>query len=270
MQVERDHCKNSQDKGNRKLSYEDDADVGSLVAGIFATIVVAAAALAAAVALFLSALLLSKAASLQWPLHHLLSAIVIALSNNVDNLGARLAYSVQGTKVHLLINAWISFITLVISTSAAYLGVLVISLLGKNFASLLSMAMLVTLGLWMIFHARLQSWHDRIHEEKKPIAHAAILKKPHHADVDDSKHIDFGEGTILGVALSINNIGGGVTAGVLGVAPLLVGFLSALISFAALIAGNHAADFFIKRRISDKAAFLGGIAMILIGLKQLF
>ncbi len=238
------------------------------MAAIFATLAVTAAALIAAGGLAVIALLLSKAASIKWQLHHLVSATVIALSNNVDNLGARLAYSVQGTKVHLLINLWISFITFLISTCAGYFGGFIISMLGNTFASWLSMGMLAALGLWMIIHASLQSWHDRIHEEKTSIKHVQILKKPHHADVDDSKHIDFGEGTMLGVALSINNIGGGVTAGVLGVAPLLVGLLSALVSFVALVAGNHAADFFIEKHISDKAAFLGGAAMILIGLKQ--
>ncbi len=34
------------------------------------------------------------------------------------------------------------------------------ALLGKFLASLLAMAMLVALGLWMILHARLRSWHD--------------------------------------------------------------------------------------------------------------
>ena len=50
---------------------------------------------------------------------------------------------------------------------------------------------------------------------------------------------------------------------------MLVGFLSAVISFAALFVGNYVAEFFIERRISDKAAVFGGMALILIGLKQL-
>ena len=50
---------------------------------------------------------------------------------------------------------------------------------------------------------------------------------------------------------------------------LLVGSLSAVVSFAALFAGNHLAEFFIHRRISDRAAIVGGAALILIGLKQI-
>jgi putative sporulation protein YtaF len=249
-------------------SRNGDACAGSLRSAIVATVVVAFGAFAGAAMLALAALLLSTAANSQLPFHRLLSAVVIALANNVDNLGARLAYSVQGTRVSIAINAWISVITLIISGAAAYFGGAIMALLGKIFASFLAMAMLVALGLWMILHARLQSWHERIHEEKTASRHIHILGKPHHADIDDSKHIDFAEGTVLGFALSINNIGGGVTAGVLGVDPLLVGFLSAAISFAALFAGNYVAEFFIKRRISDKAAVVGGVALILIGLKQ--
>jgi putative sporulation protein YtaF len=143
-------------------------------------------------------------------------------------------------------------------------------MLGSEFASIVAMAMLCALGVWMILHARLQSWHERIHEKKTAPTHVTIFAKPHHADIDDSQHIDFVEGTVLGFALSINNVGGGLSAGVLGVDPLLVGFLSAVISFCALFAGNYVADFFIQKRISDKAAIIGGGALIVIGVKQLF
>lgn len=206
----------------------------------------------------------------QAPGQQLVSALAIALANNVDNLGARLAYSVQGTKVGVFINAWISAITLFISTAAACSGQALLATLGRSVTSFLAMSMLVALGTWMILHARLQSWHERIHQEKTATRPLEILNKPQDADIDDSKHIDFMEGTVLGVALSINNIGGGVTAGAMGVDPLLVGSLSAVVSFIALFAGNHMADFFIRRRISDKAAIVGGAALILIGLKQIF
>lgn len=259
----------SEDGSFAELDCVSDVDVGTPKSPVLTTIVVAVIALAAA-ALTLSALLLSKATNATLQVHYLLSAVVIALANNVDNLGARLAYSVQGTMVGVTINVWISVITFLISTLAAYSGEAIVASIGKDSASMLAMGMLVTLGLWMILYARVQSWQERIFEKNTSTRHVAILTKPCHADIDNSKHIDFVEGTILGIALSVNNIGGGVSAGVLGVNPLLVGFLSALISFVALFSGNYVAEFFIKRRLSDKAAFVGGVALILIGLKQVF
>ena len=144
-----------------------------------------------------------------------------------------------------------------------------IGLFGVVLASILSMLMLAGLGLSMIAQAWGSGWDKKIHEKTITKSHLAILRNPHHADVDLSKHIDFKEGTILGVALSINNIGGGVGAGVLGIDPILVGFLSALISFLALFAGNYVAEYFVNRSIADKAAMVAGGLLILIGIKQI-
>ena len=96
------------------------------------------------------------------------------------------------------------------------------------------------------------------------------MLKPHRADVDRSRHIDFKEGTVLGIALSINNIGGGMSGGIVGVDPFLVALLSALVSFVALWAGNYMAEFFIRRNITEKAAVVGGALLIAIGIKQVF
>ncbi len=249
----------------------DHGQVGSLKVAILATLAVTAGAVIVATLIVLVALALEEGLGrFQLQAHHLVYAVIIALANNVDNLGARIAYSIQGTRVDLLINLWISVITFLISASAAFSGAAVIGAFGKDIASIIAMAMLVGLGLWMIVQALRKSWHEKIHEEKTSSSHLAILRKPHHADVDDSKHIDFKEGTLLGVALSINNIGGGVSAGVLRIDPILVGFLSALVSFIALLAGNYVADYFVKRRIADKAAVTGGLLLILIGMKQIF
>jgi hypothetical protein len=115
--------------------------------------VAAAGALAATAALIFAALLLEQGICVQGALldgRYLFYAIIIALANNVDNLGARIAYSMQGTRVDLPINLWISVITFVISASAAFSGAAAMGSFGKNFASVIAMGMLVTLGLAII------------------------------------------------------------------------------------------------------------------------
>ncbi len=97
----------------------------------------------------------------EWQTHLLLSAIIIALANNVDNLGARIAYSIQGTRVDILINLWISAITFLISAFAAFSGLAIVNSLGKSVAAALAMSMLVGLGLWMIIQVRRKNWLKR-------------------------------------------------------------------------------------------------------------
>jgi putative sporulation protein YtaF len=87
--------------------------------------------------------------------------------------------------------------------------------------------------------------------------------------MDDSKHIDFREATLLGIALSINNVGGGVSAGMIGLNSFWVGFLSAVLSFIALWAGNYVAVFFIKWNISKKATVVAGLLLIAVGIEQI-
>lgn len=100
---------------DEELSAQGEAAVKGSGSVVFAALGVSAAALILAGALVLPALPISKAATINWHSRHVFSAVVIALVNNVDNLSARLAYSVQGTKVSLLVNAWISVITLLLT-----------------------------------------------------------------------------------------------------------------------------------------------------------
>ncbi len=86
--------------------------------------------------------------------------------------------------------------------------------------------------------------------------------------MDNSKDIDFKEATVLGIALSINNIGGGLGAGLIGLNSWLVGLLSAVISFLALWAGNYVTEFFMKWKLGNAATITAGVVLIAIGIEQ--
>lgn len=202
-------------------------------------------------------------------MQHLLYAFLIALTNNFDNVGARIAYSIQGIKISTLTNLWISVITFVISFLAAYSGTMISGSMGKRLSSLIAMVFLVAIGSWMILEPYLKAMRRENPSRENSKSIRGILLNPENADMDNSKHIDFKEATFLGIALSINNVGGGLSAGMIGLNSLLVGFLSAVLSFVALWAGNHVAEFFIKRNISKKAAIAGGILLIAIGIEQI-
>jgi len=204
-------------------------------------------------------------------MHNLLYTCSIAVTNNLDNVGARLAYSIQGIRISALINFWIAVITFVISFFAVFFGSIISEFLGRQASSIIAMLLLTAIGLWMILEPYIRrQQHGPItdaHENKKSILH--ILLNPEHADMDKSKHIDFKEATLLGFALSINNVGGGVSAGMIGLNSFWVGLLSAVLSFLSLWVGNYVAEAFIKWNITNKATVVAGILLIAIGIKQL-
>jgi putative sporulation protein YtaF len=199
---------------------------------------------------------------------HFLHIFIIALTNNLDNIGVRIAYSIRGIKISTVINIWIAVITFVISYFAAYSGTVILGYLGKQRSSLLTMILLSGIGSYMIYRQYLKRMcqGEFSQDNKKGICH--ILLKPENADIDNSKHIDFKEATLLGIALSINNVGGGISAGMIGLNPFWVGLLSAMLSFFILWAGNYMAEFFIKWNLSNKATIAAGILLIAIGIEQ--
>jgi putative sporulation protein YtaF len=201
-------------------------------------------------------------------LRHFLYAFLIALTNNVDNIGARIAYSIRGIQITIPINLWISLITFVISFLAAYSGTKISGSLGKM-SSVIAAVILIAIGFKMIFDQYMGNKCGESPFFKKWNGICQLLGKPVDADKDKLKHLDFKEATLLGIALSINNVGGGLSAGMIGLNSFLIGLLSAVLSFIALSVGNQAAEFFIKRNISSKAAIAGGILLIAIGIEQI-
>ena len=93
-------------------------------------------------------------------MYHVLYTFLIALTNNFDNIGVRIAYSIRGIRISTLINLWISVITFVISFFAAYSGTVISGLISKGLSSLIAMSILTAVGLWMIFEPYLKKSND--------------------------------------------------------------------------------------------------------------
>lgn len=186
---------------------------------------------------------------------------LIALVNNVDNIGVRIAYSVRGINISNSKNLYISIITFVISSISAFSGSMLSSIMSKSVASYISMTLLISIGVFII----VEPFMKRKNNDNTIMN---ILKDPGTADMDNSKDIDYKEATLLGIALSINNIGGCISAGMIGLNSLIVGLMSAVISFGCLWAGNYVTKFISKRFSPKSASTIAGIVLIVIGLTQ--
>src|SRR5579862_8465074 len=143
------------------------------------------------------------------------SAILgIALANNLDNLGVAVAYGVAGIRLSRLVNLWIAVITFVITAASVTFGSQIAHYLSAQTANGLSAIVLCAIGTWMMVMARgEQKKGADAPDPSGPVSLRRVLEDPVLADRDRSRHIDFREATLLGIALSINNVGGGFGAG---------------------------------------------------------
>ncbi len=192
--------------------------------------------------------------------------LLISLVNNLDTIGVRVAYSVKGIRIPLYTNLWITAIAFLFSAIAAVFGNQLANLLPERVVKIISMLLLGIIGLWLIIEPHCVG-KKKVREDDGHVL--AILADPSKADRDGSKEIDFMEATFLGIALSLNNIGGGVTAGVLGFSWFMVAILSAAFSFLVLQVGNELTCYLEQKKLEGKVPFMAGLLLILIAIKQI-
>jgi putative sporulation protein YtaF len=189
----------------------------------------------------------------------------ISLANNLDNTGVGIAYGVGRIRLPALFMLWISVITLAITGTAVALGNRIGHLLPTFACKVLSAVILCTIGV-LVLRPALASKKDQAPAVGNAITR--VLADPEVADADQSRHIDYREGTLLGVALSINNIGGGISAGLVGLSVIATGLTSAAMSYLVLWLGGVLGRRLGAGPVAERAPILAGILLIVIGLCQ--
>ena len=174
----------------------------------------------------------------------LLTPLLIALSCNLDNVGVGLSYGTRGIRLPVVTNLYIALLTAVGTGLAMVLGAQTFMFLSPESGAIIGGAILVIMGIWVILQETLFHKSRQCPEPRKPRPWeevdqksvwqrlVCILEYPALADDDFSGHIDLKEGTLLGLALMLNNLPNGVAAAMLKLpvfpTMLAVGILSVL------------------------------------------
>ncbi len=190
----------------------------------------------------------------------------IAIANNLDNTGVGIALGVGRIRLPLLVNAWIAAITFALTAAAAAGGNQLGSLLPVHAAKIFSALILCGVGVTVMWPSAAPR-PGRPSKPKGPLRR--VLSDPVQADRDRSSHVDFREGSLLGIALSLNNLGGGLSAGLLHLSFFWIAFLSALLSFAVLLLGTRIGRYLGGAGTAEQVRWIAGGMLIGIGLFQL-
>jgi putative Mn2+ efflux pump MntP len=183
-------------------------------------------------------------------LDHLLSAILLAVSANLDNLGVGLAYGMSGRGFRLA-HAWLIALvsgagTLVSMAAGEWLN----DFTTEACANLIGSLLLVAIGLQAIVHA-----------VRSEASGAARVER----NATTSR-----EAAVLAVSLSVNNLGSGLGAGISHVSVPVTTALTIAGSMAAIVGGcrlgAHAASGISKRALGVTA----GLLVTAVGIYELF
>jgi putative sporulation protein YtaF len=182
-----------------------------------------------------------------------LTAFLIALSCNLDNVGVGISYGTRKIRLPLATNLYIALLTSAGTYLAMVLGQQVFMFFSPSFGAILGGGILVAMGLWVMVQEIVRRRQPPAEEETGAGTEPApeswwrhllnILEEPLRVDYDKSGHIDLKEGTILGLALMLNNLPNGVAAAMIKLPALLttlaVGILSLLTFWLGISIGRY-------------------------------
>jgi putative sporulation protein YtaF len=193
----------------------------------------------------------------------------IALANNLDNTGVGIAFGMARIRLSPLVNAWIAFVTFVVTGVAVAGGGRLAAFLPLSVAHALGGLLLSAMGAWMVFSTlRPPREPGESDEPQQPVSLRRILADPACADQNRSHDIDLREATLLGMALSLNNIGGGFSAGLVHMSAAWTALLSAVVSYLVLWLGGWAGRQLGVNRVGKHAQTIAGALLLVIGLSQ--
>lgn len=238
---------------------------------------------------------------------HLITAFVLALAANVDNLAVGIAYGFKKIRIGLSTNLFIAFI----SALGTYLGTSVGEDISKHLnisvANVIGSTVLVGIGIWVIretlkreykktkMRLRMQQMQlpvmtgfsspsSRSVMEKSPtimteefsqeiireFSYATYIENPAKADMDKSGYIDVRESIALAFGLTFNNLGSGIGAGISNVNLMVMTLVTFIFSVLAIMGGYVLGDRFTTRLPGLWAGTVSGLLMIAIGIYEYF
>ena len=205
-----------------------------------------------------------------------LFAFFIALAANIDNLGVGIAYGSRKIKISVKANLIIALLSFISTWLAVEAGSIISQYISLEVASDLGAAVIIGVGLWVIIEPAVEAHHHDLGLIKLPlttkrsyIGPTELIRQPEKADVDFSKDIDMWEAVILGIALSVNAVAGGLDAGLVAVPMFVVPILVGIFSFLTITIGTYCGRKYVANKMGYKATIISGILMLVIGLHQL-
>ena len=186
----------------------------------------------------------------------ILTALLIGLASNLDNLGVGVSYGARRIGIPFLSNLMIALVATVGTGLLAYTGGSLKHLLSPAVAGAVSASCIISVGFWVLWPRR---------AGKEPIE---MVIHPEEADIDHSGDISLREALALSVGLGVNAWAGGFSGGLVGVPAWAIALAAGGFSIATLWAGERVGKHTLGHWLGARANVVAGVLLILVGVKN--
>ena len=192
----------------------------------------------------------------------LLPAILIAAVSNLDNLGVGVALGIRGTRIATIPNFIIAAMTMAGTAAAMSSGRALSRLIAPSTAASLGAVIIIAVGATTLLAT---PFAGRTPRRPRRVLPATDVQRRGNAPTP----ISYREALVLGLALSLNNIGSGVGAGIAGIPPLATTLLAGAFSLVAIGGGSSVGRCLRRPLLGDFAPLASGVALVAVGLAML-
>jgi len=189
--------------------------------------------------------------------------VAIGVVSNLDNLGVGVSLGFRSGRVPYLPNVIIALITMIGTAAAMVLGRELGREMSPSMDRLLGAGVVLVVGIGSIV-AALSANSDGPGDEECPPDHAVdqiMVGEP---------SVSVREALVLGVALSVNNVGTGIGAGAAGLSPVATTIVAGLFSLLAIGPCSQMADLAGTRWLGGSASLVGGMLLVVVALLLAF
>ena len=219
------------------------------------------------------------------------SMLALALAVSLDGLSAGMMYGIRKIRIPALSIAIVSGLSAFVLFGSMAVGDLFVGWLPERAAQWTGAGILIAIGIWALVQMALTS---RRESEAEPHADDAlsaetvaeektllqweirqlgliirIWRTPSMADMDRSGVISASEAVLLGIALSLDSLGAGIGAALIGFPPVETSLLIGAACGACIAVGVKLGFFLSGWRWIGKLTLLPGCILIVMGLMKL-
>ncbi len=216
--------------------------------------------------------------------------ILLALAASLDNCAVGIAYGIRRIRVPATSNLLMAFLSALATWLTVALGGYMGTVIPFQPARFLGALLMIGIGIWVMLDWPGEAGRQEPPREKdktkpgerpdpsgynylimnlrlKPLGIIIqILREPSKADLDLSGTISLPEAFLLGIALAINALAGGLGAGLAGFPPLFTAVMVGALSYLLLWFGVYLGGRYGARWLGEKAPLFTGLVLILLGI----
>ena len=192
---------------------------------------------------------------MQWP-----AALVIGAVSNLDNLGVGVALGMRGRRIGATANLIVAGTTMAATAAAVTCGHLLSNLIPSAVTRWLGPLIIIAIGV-----ATACTWAQTPRPPGCARAPWRPSRHPRHAD----RVVSWREAIALGVALSMNNLGTGLGAGVSGMPAFATTVSAGLLSLACVGGGSDVGRSLGRLVLARHAPLVAGMLLLAVGAAML-